>query len=311
MNIEQLRTFVLVAELGSMTRAAHESFMDLSAVSRRIAQLEQELGTSLFVRSGKTLTLTEHGSSILPHVREAIGQLSSVANLVAPSGESEPVRILLPSMMSPKVTGLLTRTARETNTGIEFIPSRNELIPQRVRNGNSRFALVQTARGLDGDASGPESPHLFMSRDTFVVAAYKPSTSALPDEIRLRQLADMTFLSSDQVAIPTFHGYVSAALGNEGIRKRLDIPAGDLSYFANLVSSQPAFALVPNDPDHPLYAVLAHYPTVRFFRLHARTLPALYTYLVWDEGLTVRERSFVRAVAAGLDEAALQQSWMP
>jgi DNA-binding transcriptional LysR family regulator len=72
----RLRTFQIVTEVGSFTKAGFELNLTQSAVSRQIAALEQELGTVLFIRSGRGLVLTEGGEYFLRTVKEMSKNLS-------------------------------------------------------------------------------------------------------------------------------------------------------------------------------------------------------------------------------------------
>lgn len=70
MDWNRLRTFRIVTEVGSFTKAGIELGLTQSAVSRQIAGLEKELGTALFIRSGRGLVLTEGGEYFLETVKE-------------------------------------------------------------------------------------------------------------------------------------------------------------------------------------------------------------------------------------------------
>lgn len=70
MDWNRLRTFQIVTEVGSFTKAGLELGLTQSAVSRQIAALEQELGNALFIRSGRGLVLTETGEYFLQMVKE-------------------------------------------------------------------------------------------------------------------------------------------------------------------------------------------------------------------------------------------------
>jgi DNA-binding transcriptional LysR family regulator len=65
MDIAALKAFVAVAESGSFSRAAETVFLTQPAISKRIAALETELGTSLFDRIGRKVQLTEAGKALL------------------------------------------------------------------------------------------------------------------------------------------------------------------------------------------------------------------------------------------------------
>ena len=63
-NLELYRVFYTVAKCGSLTRAAEELFISQPAVSQAIKQLEGQLGTTLFNRTHRGLTLTAAGKSL-------------------------------------------------------------------------------------------------------------------------------------------------------------------------------------------------------------------------------------------------------
>jgi DNA-binding transcriptional LysR family regulator len=66
-------TFEALARLRSVTQAAEELFVTPSAVSHRVKQLEQIIGTKLFGRAD--FSLTTEGSEYLAHVREGLATL--------------------------------------------------------------------------------------------------------------------------------------------------------------------------------------------------------------------------------------------
>lgn len=61
MDLQLTRSFIVLAEAGSITQAASRLGLTQSALSRRMQQLEEQLGTSLFTRSRHGIELTEEG----------------------------------------------------------------------------------------------------------------------------------------------------------------------------------------------------------------------------------------------------------
>ena len=64
---------VAVAEDANFTRAAERLHVAQPGVSAQIKQLERELGLPLLDRAGRTVTLTEAGTAVLPFARAALG----------------------------------------------------------------------------------------------------------------------------------------------------------------------------------------------------------------------------------------------
>ena len=77
MELRRLRTFVTVAELGTVTRAAARLRVSQPALSRQIHDLEQEFQIRLFDRVGRRLMLTALGEQVLDDCRRVLGEVGS------------------------------------------------------------------------------------------------------------------------------------------------------------------------------------------------------------------------------------------
>src|SRR5215831_17181581 len=89
MEIRLLRTFKVVADSGSFTRAASLIHVTQAAVSVHIRQLEEEIGAPLFLRVNKKLYLTETGRALLGHAETIIRSHDEAkADLAAIGGPS-------------------------------------------------------------------------------------------------------------------------------------------------------------------------------------------------------------------------------
>lgn len=69
MDTQNLKAFLLVAQTGSFSLAAQKLHLTQPAVSKRVAQLEEQLNVTLFDRIGRTINTTEAGEALLPHAR--------------------------------------------------------------------------------------------------------------------------------------------------------------------------------------------------------------------------------------------------
>lgn len=72
MELRNVRTFLVVSELLSFTRAAEQLNYTQAAVTIQVKQLERELNAQLFERIGKTVRLTRQGEAFLPHAVELL-----------------------------------------------------------------------------------------------------------------------------------------------------------------------------------------------------------------------------------------------
>ncbi|MEX2575229.1 MAG: LysR family transcriptional regulator, partial [Halofilum sp. (in: g-proteobacteria)] len=83
LNTNQLRSFLLVAEEGNLTRAAQRRHSTPSAVSGHLQQLEDRLGTVLFERTHHGMALTVAGERLLPGARRVIGAVRDLTDMAA------------------------------------------------------------------------------------------------------------------------------------------------------------------------------------------------------------------------------------
>ena len=108
MDAADLKVFEAVARLGAMNRAAGELNTVQSNVTTRIRLLEEELGTALFDRHSRGVTLTAAGRRLLPHAASVAHVLDDARRAVADDG-------------SPK--GLLTIGSLETTAAVRLSPA--------------------------------------------------------------------------------------------------------------------------------------------------------------------------------------------
>lgn len=92
MEIHQLKYFICVAKLESISKAATTLHLSQPALSKSIAKLEDELGVLLFDRSGKRLHLNDRGRLFLEGAEKALRELDSAAASVSAEAGSGKVR---------------------------------------------------------------------------------------------------------------------------------------------------------------------------------------------------------------------------
>jgi DNA-binding transcriptional LysR family regulator len=97
MQLDAIRIFVRVAELGSFTRASQHLGLSKARASIRVRELEAELGCRLLLRSTRAVHLTEDGQQFLPRAKRLVQDADELASLFqAPSNLRGRVRLDLP-----------------------------------------------------------------------------------------------------------------------------------------------------------------------------------------------------------------------
>lgn len=84
MDLEAVRTFVAVADVGQFGVAAGELSITQQAASKRVATLEAGLGARLFTRTPRGASLTIDGQAFLPHARELLAAEARAADSLRP-----------------------------------------------------------------------------------------------------------------------------------------------------------------------------------------------------------------------------------
>jgi transcriptional regulator, LysR family len=87
MDINDLRTFVEVAEAGGVSQAARRLGVTKSVVSRQIARLESELGVQLLARSTRGAVMTESGETFRDYAARACAEMDTAIETISPEGD--------------------------------------------------------------------------------------------------------------------------------------------------------------------------------------------------------------------------------
>lgn len=115
MDLKRLRTFVTVADVGTVSKAALRLHISQSALSRQIADLEYECGFKLFDRIGRRLLLTTRGEQLLADCRGVLGQVGSLAERMEQLKRGDSVVLKLaapPQTIESVLTEFLPRYAK-------------------------------------------------------------------------------------------------------------------------------------------------------------------------------------------------------
>ncbi|QBI03556.1 LysR family transcriptional regulator [Pseudoduganella albidiflava] len=102
MDIEELRTFVEVADAGGISPAALRLGVAKSIVSRRLARLEADLGIQLLSRTTRGAALTEAGATFRDYAARVCAEIDLAKETIVPAGELRGrLRIAAPLTFGP------------------------------------------------------------------------------------------------------------------------------------------------------------------------------------------------------------------
>jgi LysR family transcriptional regulator, nitrogen assimilation regulatory protein len=149
MDLKQLEYFVSVAEFGSFKQSSRFLRVAQPALSRQVRALEVELRQTLFVRTGRGVTLTEAGKRLLEHARGIAQQVERARfDLEQQRGAvSGRLVIGLPPSVARTLTGPLVRAFRERfpNASFGVVEGLSDHLMEWLAVGRVDFALVYSS----------------------------------------------------------------------------------------------------------------------------------------------------------------------
>jgi len=192
MKFRQLSTFLLVADMHSLSRAAIASDTAQSLVSRQIAMLEAEWGRRLFDRTGRGMALSDFGRQMYPEVKRVVdqmGQLDAVAREAAGVLTGTVHVGVLPSM-SRQLLPMLLAEVREKAPALRLhvMEGFSGTLDEQLASG--RLDMIVVNRYGSSALSGED---VLGKVDTFLVG--KPGSPQLEGPtIAFRDLAGIPFV---------------------------------------------------------------------------------------------------------------------
>ncbi|HEU4946762.1 MAG TPA: LysR family transcriptional regulator [Kribbella sp.] len=212
-DLRLVRYFLVMTEELHFTAAARRLYVSQPALSNQIRRLEAQLGTQLFERSPRGVTLTAAGEAFLPHARAAIAAIrSGVAAAAAAAGRDQVLRIdvLEPTLATPRAVLARLRSRLPT--------LRLEVSSRGSRDQNRRLLTGELDLGLCG-STAPRPDGLaqrIIRREALAVALPADHPLAVAGTVAVRELTGEThYLPRDDFA-PEWNEFVVACCRSAG-----------------------------------------------------------------------------------------------
>lgn len=208
-----LRYFIAVAEELHFTRAAERLFISQPALSKQIRMLERSLGVELFLRDGRSVSLTPAGAALLPHAHETVAAWDRALETVQESKRE---------LASALVVGI------STSPGRGLLPAVRSRFSKTAPHAHLRVRQVgweDPTAGLADESCDLAFVWLPMpsqERYSWLVVAEEPRLVALPDdhpkavepELAFEDLLDEPFLALPESAGPLRDYWLATAQRN-------------------------------------------------------------------------------------------------
>lgn len=250
MELRHLRYFVVTAETQHFTRAAEQLGIAQPPLSQQIRQLEEEIGTPLFHRVGRGVTLSDAGRAFLSCAQDIL-QRSDAAIAMARRAARGEVGVLNlgfteSASFNEGVTGVIRRYRLDyPDVEMNLTQGDSETLIGQLREGSLDAAFVRPPFALDGGIVF--SP---LSHEPLVVAL--PTGHALTRYKRLSpsHLSQATFILYSRKSGYGLSADILAACRQQGLSPLIGQRAPQLSSAVNLVAAGMGVAIVPASMQH-------------------------------------------------------------
>lgn len=146
MDVPLLKAFAAVADAGSVSRAAEMLHLSQPSISKRIAELERQLGTPLFDRVGRNLSLTDAGRTLLPYAHRTLQQIEDGRRALSHLGDTVGGRLSIGTSHHiglhrlPPILRSFTQRYPDVDLDIHFMDS--EVACEAVLAGKLELGIV-------------------------------------------------------------------------------------------------------------------------------------------------------------------------
>jgi LysR family transcriptional regulator, hydrogen peroxide-inducible genes activator len=241
MQIHQLRYFCAVARTGSFTRAAQQERIAQPSLSQQVRKLEDELGSRLFDRLGRTVRLTQLGETFLPRAESILRQVADAKTEIQEMAGTESGKLVIgsiPTIAPYFLPGHLVSFARKfPHIQVNVVEEVTNELLTHLQNGVVDLALV----ALPVPATYSECQELFRERLFLVVP--RDHRLAAQRTVRLQQIENDPFLLLKDGHC--FRDNTLAACGRAKLQPNVVFESGQFATILAMVAAGTGVSIVP------------------------------------------------------------------
>lgn len=243
MELRHLRYFVGIAEAGSFTAAAERLHKTQPSLSRQMRDLEVQIGTPLFERNSRPLTLTPAGAVLLEEARQLLAQANVALARTRDAAHGLHRRLTLgfmPGIEAQQLGRVLDiLSGRQASLELETLSRPSPILIEELQARRLDAAFIR----LSAHAQGLNSRTILSEPLVAILPTDHPL--AQEDCLDLEQLADQPFIQVSHLHAPVLHDIVQAYAAAQGIALKSAHESENLLMALSLVRSSGGFCLLP------------------------------------------------------------------
>lgn len=216
MNLSCLRYFIEIAECKSFTRASQRLFVTQPTLSRQIKDLEEELGTTLFVRGRHSFDLTDSGKRLLKEAREIVKRCDNLREVVLQKDDnlSGSLQIAYQAFLDTTLVHQTIRslTQKKYKIDLSLLRSGNQDIGRKLMTGVCDLAYTMHICIQDM----PDLEWIPVRKNHLQIAIPKDHPLADRDSVNIRDLSEESFIMLERQNSPMTVDYVVSLCTKNG-----------------------------------------------------------------------------------------------
>ncbi|MFD1773775.1 LysR family transcriptional regulator [Paenibacillus rhizophilus] len=239
MELTYLRTFCEVVLSGSYTRAAEQLGYAQSSVTAQITKLEEMYGAKLLERSGKGMTPTFAGKTLLRYARQMLA-LSEEAKEIISEGQAGELTIgSIETLAAYFLPHRLHRYRKQhPDIRLRVLPGSESDIIAGVRNKSADFGLI-----FDKPYASDDLQVLSLQQEELFVIVYPGHPLAYRESIEISMLATEPLVLTEDTC--TYRNHLLQEMRGLGIAPRVELEFGNLEGIKQAVKHEWGIAFLP------------------------------------------------------------------
>ncbi|MDZ7904778.1 MAG: LysR family transcriptional regulator [Cypionkella sp.] len=244
MDTSQLKCFLAVAEYMHFGRAAQSLDMLPASLGRQIRILEERLETRLFLRTTRSVVLTEAGFAILEDARALVTQADKLADRLS-SLRKLAGNVLKVGVIDSAAAGLMPQLlqrfrAEHPDIDVQLIEQKTIHLLPKLLSGSLDIIFCRPP-----DIRDPRINFRTLFFETAVVALPADHPLASQAEISITDLAEAPLIVPDRRSRPHSHDLTIKLFLDAGLTARIAQVAEEKHTIVNLVATGTGLAIVP------------------------------------------------------------------
>lgn len=231
MDLKQMEYFITIADSGSISLAAKTLHMSQPPLSIQIKNLEEELGTTLFIRDSRHIELTESGKIFYKRAQGILSLSKTTVDEIADINKKRSFHVgITPTTISFFLPYLKKLVSKYPNIHFEIYDDDTFTLVDLLKNGAIEAACIRTPVNLGSIQA------ISLKKEKMIIA----SNHALPQKISLKDMQNKPL-----ILYRRYYSFILDAFSQSNIEPNIFSICNDGRTSISLLNTIDAYAILP------------------------------------------------------------------